>query len=131
MTVNTASFEAIGCTTAISGGIYTYTPNTYYIRYWGCNEVYAVSNIQIDSADGAMVITGTNGETLLQTTIETGSPYPFYISQKWASVSATLSHTNMSANITALTGIGFTYSTDNTTYVYTPQNCRFKYNNSK
>lgn len=130
MTINTASLEGIGCTTSIASDIYTYTPSTNYVRYWACNEVYAVSSIEIDSTSGEMTIIGADGSTaLLQTTIETGL-YPFYISQKWSNVSATLSHTNMSANITALTGIGFAYSTDNITYVYTPQNCRFKYNGS-
>lgn len=131
MAINTASLEGIGCTTSIAGDIYTYTPSANYVRYWACNEVYAVSSIEIDSTTGEMTIIGADGSTiLLQTTIETGL-YPFYISQKWSNVSVTLSHTDMATNTTNLTSIGFGYTTDTITYTYKPKNCRFKYNNSE
>ena len=130
MTVNTTNLEEVGCTTDIDGNIYTYTPDIYNIRYYRNNEQYLVSKIKINSINGEMTIYGADGVTIiLQSIIETGLEYPFYISKKWTTVTVTLSHTNMAADQAALRAIGFKSSTDDITYTYEPNDYRFRYNN--
>ena len=128
METNTSNLEAIGFSTSTSGDNYIYTPSTKKIRYLNGDSIdYDVKYVVINSVDKNIQVYNTADNLLLDATIASGAGYPFYNANYWSENTVTLSDSDMDANTAALVALGFTSTTDNTTWEYLPNDMRFRY----